>query len=172
MQITLPLNSALTVTLTAATPVGQARADVSVTAAPRLLGVNAPTTISQGESASTCDLTLTGTGLPQLTGVTVALTDGSSRSLRAVLTRQTSGPDGDQVVVTISVPGEARPVSDWDPSKPGSPLKPPMVVWSRRHHTVGMVITLTSPTGASFSTAGLTPSPALAVLSWKGGGDE
>lgn len=172
VQITLPLNSALTVTLTAATPVGQARADVSVTAAPRLLGVNAPTTISQGESASTCDLTLTGTGLPQLTGVTVALTDGSSRSLRAVLTRQTSGPDGDQVVVTISVPGEARPVSDWDPSKPGSPLKPPMVVWSRRHHTVGMVITLTSPTGASFSTAGLTPSPALAVLSWKGGGDE
>ena len=164
LQVAVPADAPTSADLVASTDLGQAMAPVTIAAQARLLTVATAQPLVQAETAISCGVTITAQALGDPTGASVTAASGVATGIGAKISA-VARPDATNVSITltVTVPGSPRPF-DWDPSQPGSPLKPPPPARAT-HGQLPLVITIATANG-SYSTASLSPGLTLTTLDW------
>lgn len=97
---------------------GLADPPLTVAPAPRITSV-LPTRLAQAlDETTTVELTITGQAMPRFTGVAVST---GTVAVTAKINESTAV----KAIVTLQIPGAERPPSEWDPTSPFGPRKPP-----------------------------------------------
>ena len=149
--------------LQATTALGQTGISVSVRLAPKLLSVATPQPLVQAETATHFEVELVGQALVNPSSPVITGAAGITATVSAT---DTAGDGTVTVHLNVAVPGVPRPVSDWNPSEPGSPLKPPKVPTVPQRTAVALLVTLRTD-GGQVTTAGLSPGLTMSALSWE-----
>jgi hypothetical protein len=136
--------------LQADTALGRAQFTVTVSATPMLTVVSPASYLQRIGVATVVPVTVTGQALPAFSEGSVRTTAGAPAGVTVTIL---SGTDT-IVELNLRVEGGSEWISDWDPTEPGGPLKPPKKP-PLSHDDVALVLSLTA--GAqTLSIGGLT----------------